>query len=72
MQDALRIPVLAAIPTIVLEPDRIAARRRVLRQLVVVAGVVALVLGSSVAGYWWNNMTGQSTPAGAQRPAQGG
>ncbi|MBW2313719.1 MAG: hypothetical protein JRH10_05975, partial [Deltaproteobacteria bacterium] len=75
MQGALRIPVLAAIPTIVLEPDRIATRRKAFRQLVIVAGVVGLVLGSSVVGYWWNNMSGQSSPAAATqptRPGQGG
>ncbi|MBW2445009.1 MAG: hypothetical protein JRG83_03695 [Deltaproteobacteria bacterium] len=75
MQGALRIPVLAAIPTIVLEPDRIATRRKAFRQLVIVAGVVGLVLGSSVVGYWWNNMSGQRSPAAATqptRPGQGG
>lgn len=67
LQGALRIPVLAAIPSIVLEPDRIAARRRFLRNAVVVGGVVALVLGTSVAGYWWNNASGS-----APMPAQAG
>jgi polysaccharide chain length determinant protein (PEP-CTERM system associated) len=72
LQGALRIPVLAAIPSIVLEPDRGAARRRFLRNAVVVGGVVTVVLATSVAGYWWNNMGGgdsfgraqQTTPAG--------
>jgi len=75
MQAALRIPVLAAIPKIVLEPDRIAARRRTALQLALVAGVVALVLGASVAGYWWNNLSGLNSPGGAElvaRPGQGG
>ena len=69
MQGALRIPVLAAIPAIVLESDRIAARRRARRQGVVVAGVVGLVLGGTVLGYWWNNVAGVEGRAAIQRPA---
>jgi succinoglycan biosynthesis transport protein ExoP len=65
MQGALRIPVLAAIPRIVLESDRIAARRRFMRHAVVVAGVVGVVLGSSLVGYWWN----ATSAAGPTRPA---
>jgi len=66
MQSALRIPVLAAIPTIVLEPDRVAARRRALRDAVAVAGVVTLVLGASAAGYWWN-MSGPGSPTHSEQ-----
>lgn len=73
MQGALRIPVLAAIPKIVLEPDRIAARRRALRQVAVAAAVVLVVLGGSAVGYWWNNLAGSDSAPAAQRPAgQGG
>jgi len=72
MQGALRIPVLAAIPQIMLEPDRIAARRRALRNAVVVSGVVALVVGTSVVGYWWNNVSGGDSPAQTEQPAPTG
>jgi len=66
LQGALRIPVLAAIPSIVLESDRMASRRRAFRRGVVAAGVVGVVLGGSAFGYWWTNMT---SPAATQ-PAQ--
>jgi polysaccharide chain length determinant protein (PEP-CTERM system associated) len=66
LQGALRIPVLAAIPSIMLESDRLAARQRAFRRGVVTAGVVGLVLGSSAFGYWWTNMTGTSTAAAPQ------
>ena len=69
LQGALRIPVLAAIPSIVLESDRIAARRRSLRRGIVTAGIVGAVLGSSLFGYWWTNMAG-SAPSASERPAQ--
>jgi len=78
MQGALRIPVLAAIPSIVLESDRIASRRRAMRHAVVVAGVVGVVLGGSAFGYWWNSVSGLREPAAAEQPsgspapAQGG
>jgi len=69
IQSALRIPVLAAIPSIVLESDRVAARRRAFRQAVLVAGVVGLVLGGSALGYWWNL---QSSATGAAVEVQPG
>jgi len=78
LQSAMRIPVLAAIPSIVLESDRIAARRRAFRRGVLAAGVVGVVLGSSAFGYWWTNMAASGSPAASERPsaatapAQGG
>lgn len=76
LQSALRIPVLAAIPGIALESDRVAARRRMVRRGVLAAGVAGLVLGSSVFGYWWTNVAGggEAAPARptATAPAQGG
>lgn len=76
LQSALRIPVLAAIPGIVLESDRAAMRRRMFRRGLVAASVVGLVLGSSVFGYWWTNIAGSGqaaeTPAAATAPAQQG
>ncbi len=70
LQGALRIPVLAAIPSILLESDRLAARQRAFRRGVVAAGVVGLVLGSSAFGYWWTNMTGISAPPPQQQQQQ--
>ncbi len=76
LQSALRIPVLAAIPGIVLESDRAAMRRRIFRRGLVAASVVGLVLGSSLFGYWWTNIAGSGqaaeTPAAATAPAQQG
>lgn len=76
LQSALRIPVLAAIPGITLESDRIAARRRMMRRGIVAAGVVGIVLGSSAFGYWWTNLAGgpSSAPPAVERTAapQGG
>lgn len=68
LQGALRIPVLAAIPSIVLEADRFAARRRSLRRGLAAAGVIGIVLGTSAFGYWWNSMGG-SEPSEAEAPA---
>jgi len=67
LQGALRIPVLAAIPSILLESDRIAARRRMMRRGVVAAGIVGLVLGSSAFGYWWTNVVGGSSQQATQQ-----
>jgi hypothetical protein len=61
LQSALRIPVLAAIPTIALESDRIAARRRAMRRGILAVGLVGLVLGSSAFGYWWVNIVGANS-----------
>jgi len=68
LQSALRIPVLAAIPNIRLEADRVAARRRALRRGIAVAGIVGVVLGTSAFGYWWNNLA-SSGEAAAEQPA---
>ncbi len=63
LQGALRIPVLATIPAIVLDADRAAARRRRLRVGLAAAAVVGFVLGSSAFGYWWVNLSGRADSA---------
>ncbi len=55
LQAALRFPVLAAIPGIVLESDRVAMRRRRIRNAVAGAAVTSVVLVGAVAGNWWVN-----------------
>jgi polysaccharide chain length determinant protein (PEP-CTERM system associated) len=75
IQSALRIPVLAAIPSITLEADRAAVRRRRIRQVAVAGTVTLLALGGSAFGYWWNNVAGGDAPPPAtapDRPAQEG
>jgi polysaccharide chain length determinant protein (PEP-CTERM system associated) len=55
LQSSLQIPVLAAIPTIWLESDRLAQRRsRILKTFATVA-VVGFVLVGGAANYWWVN-----------------
>jgi polysaccharide chain length determinant protein (PEP-CTERM system associated) len=70
VQSALRIPVLAAIPSITLEADRVAARRRLMRQVAAAGAVTVLALGGSAFGYWWNNMGGDEAQPAATTPAQ--
>jgi hypothetical protein len=55
LQTALRLPVLASIPGIVLESDRAAMRRRRIRNAVAAVAVTCLVLASAVAGNWFVN-----------------
>jgi hypothetical protein len=55
LQPAVGLPVLASIPRIVLESDRVALRRKRLRQAVAAAAVVLVVLAGSVAGNWMVN-----------------
>jgi uncharacterized membrane protein len=55
LQTALRFPVLASIPGIVLESDRAAMRRRRIRNAVAGVAVTCLVLVGAVAGNWFVN-----------------
>ncbi len=66
LQQALRVPVLAAIPGILLESDRRALRRRRLARGVGAAVVVLVVLGAAAVGYRVVNGGGK---AGGSRPA---
>jgi polysaccharide chain length determinant protein (PEP-CTERM system associated) len=51
VQAALRIPVLTAIPSILLDPDRMRLRRRNIRDAFAAAAVTGVVLVSSAVGY---------------------
>ena len=55
LQNALRIPVLAAIPQILLESDRRALRRKRIRTGIATAAVVAFALAGGAASYVWVN-----------------
>ena len=55
LQNALQIPVLAAIPQILLESDRRNLRRRRIRTGVATAAVVAFALAGGAASYVWVN-----------------
>jgi hypothetical protein len=55
LQAALGIPVLVAVPKIMLEPDRLARSRRILRESLAAVGVVVFVLLSGVATYYLVN-----------------
>lgn len=78
LQAALQIPVLAAIPQIVLEQDRMRLRRRRIRNLVLASATTLIVLVSSGAGYVFVNgvpaplqgLTTSETPA--PQPAEEG
>lgn len=71
LQTAMRVPVLAAIPAIVLDADLAANRRRQFRFIAGYAAVAALVIGTSGIGYVWRNVLGQGAeePAAATAPA---
>jgi len=55
VQTGLRIPVLASIPAIVLDADRVWLRRRRMRRFVYVATVSAVTLIAAAGGYAYNN-----------------
>jgi len=58
LQTAFRLPVLAQIPGITLESDRVAQRRRRAITTVAAAGIVGVVLLGAAAGYWAVNGPG--------------
>jgi hypothetical protein len=51
LQAALRIPVLTAIPSILLDPDKMRQRRRNVRDALAAVGISGVVLTSAVLGY---------------------
>jgi polysaccharide chain length determinant protein (PEP-CTERM system associated) len=63
LQAALGIPVLISVPKIMLEPDRIARSRRILRESLAAVGVVVFVLIGGVATYLLVNGSGWSKPS---------
>jgi polysaccharide chain length determinant protein (PEP-CTERM system associated) len=56
LQEALRIPVLAAIPSILLDVDRRALRRRRMREAIAALAVTGVVLLAAGVGYVYVNM----------------
>jgi polysaccharide chain length determinant protein (PEP-CTERM system associated) len=52
LQSALRIPVLASIPAILLDPDRARIRRRNIREALAAVAVTGFVLASATMGYF--------------------
>lgn len=69
LQAALRIPVLAQIPAILMESDKLAQRRRRVIAGVATAGIVTVTLLGAAAGYWVVNVRGGDTAAPAAAPA---
>ena len=79
VQSSLSIPVLAAIPEIVLESDRAATRRRMLRNLLAASFVVFFCLAGGAVTYMYvNGLPGwlssivQGDEGGSAPPAPGG
>jgi polysaccharide chain length determinant protein (PEP-CTERM system associated) len=52
LQERLRLPVLIAVPPVVLESDRLEKRRKLTVQLATAAALTGLVLFASLAGNW--------------------
>jgi polysaccharide chain length determinant protein (PEP-CTERM system associated) len=67
LQAALRLPVLAQIPAILMESDRLAQRRRRVIVSAATAGIVTVTLLGAAAGYWAVNVRagGASAPEAA-------
>jgi polysaccharide chain length determinant protein (PEP-CTERM system associated) len=77
LQSRLGIPVLAAVPPVVLESDRLLARARRVRRAIGAAAVASLVLAASFAGNWIVNgppgplarlLSGGGSPPAATAP----
>ena len=56
LQAAMGIPVLISVPRIMLESDRVARSKRILRESLAAAGVVAFVLVGGIATYYFVNV----------------
>ena len=65
LQQGLGIPVLVSVPRIMLESDRAARSRRILRESLAAAAVVLFVLIGGGVTYYYVNMSGQSRPENA-------
>ena len=61
VQTALGIPVLVSVPRIMLESDRAARSRRILRETIVAFAVVIFVLVGGIATYWFVNVASVSS-----------
>jgi polysaccharide chain length determinant protein (PEP-CTERM system associated) len=55
LQSALGIPVLASVPRIMLESDRVVRSQRILRETLAAVGVVVFVLAGGIATYYFVN-----------------
>lgn len=71
LQNALGIPVLISVPRIMLESDRAARSRRILRESLAAAAVVVFVLGGGMVTYYFVNVAGggDADAAGEEREA---
>jgi len=70
LQAGLNIPVLASIPRIWLESDRLRERRKRIRTVAVALTLVAVALVGGAANYWWVNGSGPSFETAAEQGAQ--
>ena len=68
LQQSLGIPVLVSVPRIMLESDRAARSRRILRETLAAIAVVLFVLVGGVATYWFVNIRGPGVAAEAEAP----
>ena len=69
LQAALRVPVLAAIPEILLDADRAAARRLRLRHAIAAVSVSGVVMLGAMGGYLYNNGLPNFFDSTPDRPA---
>lgn len=80
LQSRLGIPVLAAVPPVMLESDRALSRARRLRRAIGAAAVASVVLAASLAGNWIVNgppgplagLVGRGAPAAPAPPVPSG
>jgi len=71
LQERLGLPVLAAIPSVVLPSDIAARRRGLIRQLAIAAVATVFAIVASGAGYWWQSVR-NAPGAEAQQEAPAG
>ncbi len=69
LQDRFGIPVLAAIPAVVLPTDVAERRTRTIRRVALAGATAAVVLVVSAAGYWWQGT--RSAASGNPEAAEG-
>jgi len=69
LQQSLGIPVLVSVPRIMLESDRAARSRRILRETVAAIAVVVFVLLGGLVTYFFVNMSGLQAESSEEEPA---
>jgi polysaccharide chain length determinant protein (PEP-CTERM system associated) len=69
LQGSLGIPVLVSVPRIMLESDRVARSRRILRETIAAVGVVLFVLAGGVVTYYVVNHDADATSETKVEPA---